>query len=263
MGFYSERLIEKIAQTNSIAEISEIPESVRRIFVTTVDISPEWHIKMQAAFQKHTENAVSKTINLPNKATVNDVRKAYDLAYNLGCKGVTVYRDGCRPMQVLSTKSTTSTSEPLGKIKDRPETLHGITDKIKTGFGNLYVTINAHQGRPFEVFAQIGKSGYDTMADTEAICRLISLALRSGVDTEEIIDQLKGIGGDTQIFGDSGVIRSVPDAIAKVLYKHFGNGKKTKHDPDLGTLRCPDCSAKLAAESGCFSCPSCGYSKCK
>jgi ribonucleoside-diphosphate reductase alpha chain len=263
MGFYSEKLMEKIAQSNSIADIPEVPETIRQIFVTTVDISPEWHIKMQAAFQKFTENAVSKTINLPNKASVGDVRKAYELAYSLGCKGVTVYRDGSRPMQVLSTKSTGSAVEPTGRIKDRPETLHGITDKIKTGFGNLYVTINAHQGKPFEVFAQIGKSGYDTMADTEAICRLISLALRSGVDTEEIIEQLKGIGGDTQIFGDGGVIRSVPDAVAKVLYKHFGNGKKTKQDPDLGTLRCPDCSAKMAAESGCFSCPNCGYSKCK
>jgi ribonucleoside-diphosphate reductase alpha chain len=263
MGFYSEKLMEKIAQSNSIADIPEVPESIRQVFVTTVDISPEWHIRMQAAFQKFTENAVSKTINLPNKATVSDVRKAYELAYSLGCKGVTVYRDGSRPMQVLSTKSTSSAAEPTGRIKDRPETLHGITDKIKTGFGNLYVTINAHQGKPFEVFAQIGKSGYDTMADTEAICRLISLALRSGVDTEEIIEQLKGIGGDTQIFGDGGVIRSVPDAVAKVLYKHFGNGKKTKQDPDLGTLRCPDCSAKMAAESGCFSCPNCGYSKCK
>jgi ribonucleoside-diphosphate reductase alpha chain len=263
MGFYSEKLMEKIAQSNSIADIPEVPETIRQIFVTTVDISPEWHIRMQAAFQKFTENAVSKTINLPNKASVSDVRKAYELAYSLGCKGVTVYRDGSRPMQVLSTKSTGSAVEPTGRIKDRPETLHGITDKIKTGFGNLYVTINAHQGKPFEVFAQIGKSGYDTMADTEAICRLISLALRSGVDTEEIIEQLKGIGGDTQIFGDGGVIRSVPDAVAKVLYKHFGNGKKTKQDPDLGTLRCPDCSAKLAAESGCFSCPNCGYSKCK
>lgn len=263
MGFYSERLMEKIAQSNSIADVPEVPESIRRIFVTTVDISPEWHIRMQAAFQKHTENAVSKTINLPNKASVSDVRKAYELAYSLGCKGVTVYRDGSRPMQVLSTKSTAAAIEQSGKIKDRPETLHGITDKIKTGFGNLYVTINAHQGKPFEVFAQIGKSGYDTMADTEAICRLISLALRSGVDTEEIIEQLRGIGGDMQIFGDGGVIRSVPDAIAKVLYKHFGNGKKTKQDVDLGTLRCPDCSAKLNAESGCFSCPNCGYSKCK
>jgi ribonucleoside-diphosphate reductase alpha chain len=166
-------------------------------------------------------------------------------------------------MQVLSTKSTTTATESTGKIKDDDRKRFTVTDKIKTGFGNLYVTINAHQGKPFEVFAQIGKSGYDTMADTEAICRLISLALRSGVDTEEIIEQLRGIGGDTQIFGDGGVIRSVPDAIAKVLYKHFGNGKKTKRDLDLGTLRCPDCSAKLNAESGCFSCPNCGYSKCK
>jgi len=195
---------------------------------------------------------------------VDDVRRAYELAYGLSCKGVTVYRDGSRPMQVLSTKSTGATlSDQTGRVKERPGTLHGITDKIKTGFGNLYVTINTHQGRPFEVFAQIGKSGYDTMADTEAICRLISLALRTGVDTEEIIAQLKGIGGDSQVFGDGGVIRSVPDAIAKVLHKHFGNGKSTKHDPDLGTLRCPDCAGKMISESGCIYCPNCGFSKCK
>lgn len=263
LGFYSEKLMERIAQKNSIADIEEIPEQIKRIFVTTHDIDPEYHIRMQDAFQKYTENAVSKTINLPNKATVDDVRRAYELAYGLSCKGVTVYRDGSRPMQVLSTKATTAAAEPVPRIKDRPETLHGITDKIKTGFGNLYVTINISQGKPFEVFAQIGKSGYDTMADTEAICRLISLALRSGVEVEDIIEQLQGIGGDSQVIATGGVIRSVPDAIAKVLRKHFGNGKTAKPAPDIGAMRCPDCAGRMVAESGCISCPNCGFSKCK
>lgn len=267
VGFYSEELIEKIANKNSIYDISEIPDSVKRIFVTSHDVSPEWHIRMQDAFQKYAENAVSKTINMSNEATKDDVRKAYELAYSLSCKGVTVYRDGCRPFQVLSTKKSKekeSADEALERvIKDRPETLHGITEKIKTGFGNLYVTINTHEGIPFEVFAQIGKSGHDTMADTEAVCRLISLSLRSGVPVEKIIDQLRGIGGDAQVFGNGGLVRSMPDALAKILQKHFGNGKTPKRDKDLGTEMCPDCSGKLVHESGCITCPNCGYSKCK
>jgi len=264
MGFYSERLMERIADKNSIAEFDEVPEDVKRVFVTAHDISPEWHIKMQAVFQRHTENAVSKTINMPKSATVDDVRTAYELAYGLGCKGVTIYRDGSRAFQVLSTKQTETpgVETPKGVVKDRPEALHGITNKIKTGFGNLYVTINTLNGKPFEVFAQIGKSGYDTMADTEAICRLISLALRSGVSVEEIVEQLRGIGGDTQVFGSGGLIRSVPDAIAKILQKNFGNGKTLNNGKDLSALLCPDCGSGLKAESGCIYCPECGYSRC-
>ena len=266
LGFYSEPLLEKIANRNSIANMNEIPERIRRIFVTSHDISPEWHIRMQDAFQKHTENAVSKTINLPREATKDDIRKAYNLAYSLSCKGVTVYRDGSRPFQVLSTKATTKAAETKDEtaiIKDRPETLHGITEKIRTGFGNLYVTINTHEGQPFEIFAQIGKSGHDTMADTEAVCRMISLALRSGVPIDKVIDQLKGIGGDAQVFGSGGLVRSMPDAIAQILHKHFGNGKAVKEERDISTDLCPDCGGTLAHESGCISCPTCGYSKCK
>jgi ribonucleoside-diphosphate reductase alpha chain len=263
IGFYSEALMERIAEKNSIADFEEIPEKVKKLFVTSHDINPRWHIKMQAAFQKHTENAVSKTINLPESASVDDVKTAYDLAYKLNCKGVTIYRDGSRAYQVLSTKKTAGKDDQgKGVVEDRPETLHGITNKIKTGFGNLYVTINTHNGRPFEVFAQIGKSGYDTMADTEAICRMVSLALRSGVDVEDIIEQLRGIGGDSPVFGNGGLIRSVPDAIAKVLYRHFGNGKTLKAQTDLSILNCPDCNGKLKTESGCIVCPDCGYSRC-
>jgi len=264
LGFHSDRLMERIAEKNSIAGFDEIPDDIRKVFVTAHDISPEWHIKMQAVFQRHTENAVSKTINLPREATPDDVRTAYELAYSLGCKGVTIYRDGSRAYQVLSTMQTESpeATTPKGVVRDRPEILQGITSKIKTGFGNLYVTINTLNGRPFEVFAQIGKSGYDAMADTEAICRLISLALRSGVDVEEIIEQLRGIGGDTPVFGQGGLIRSVPDAIAKILHKHFGNGKALRADPAQASLMCPDCGSGLKTESGCIYCPECGYSRC-
>lgn len=264
MSFHSDMLMERIAEKNSIADFDEIPKSVRDVFITSHDVTPEWHIRMQAAFQKHTENAVSKTINLPKEATTDDVKTAYELAYSLGCKGVTIYRDGSRAYQVLSTGQTEKSTEDkkVTPVKGRPDTLQGITNKIKTGFGNLYVTINTFNGRPFEVFAQIGKSGYDTMADTEAISRLISLALRSGIDVETIIEQLRGIGGDAPVYGSGGLIRSVPDAIAKVLHKHFGNGKALKAQTDLGALNCPDCGGRLNTESGCIVCPDCGFSRC-
>jgi ribonucleoside-diphosphate reductase alpha chain len=265
IGFFSQMLMERIAENNSISEFDEVPESVRKVFVTSHDVTPEWHIRMQAAFQRYTENAVSKTINLPKEATVDDVKTAYELAYSLDCKGVTIYRDGSRAFQVLSTKQTEKTEDgevAASTVKDRPEILQGITSKIKTGFGNLYITINTLNGKPFEVFAQIGKSGYDTMADTEAICRLISLSFRSGIDVEVVIEQLRGIGGDAPVYGSGGLIRSVPDAIAKVLHKHFGNGKALKAQTDLSVLNCPDCNGRLNTESGCIVCPDCGYSKC-
>lgn len=270
-GFYSPELMERIAEAGSIHDFDEIPPEVRRVFVTSHDISPEDHVRMQAIWQKHTDNAVSKTINLPREATVDDVSEAYQLAFKMQCKGVTVYRDGCRADQVLSTGGTTAAvaGEPVvgdafGRctMKDRPEELEGITVKIKTGYGNLYITVNILDGKPFEVFAQIGKSGYSTMADTEAICRLISLALRSGIPVGNIIEQLKGIGGSSPVFGNGGLISSIPDAIAIILHKHFGNGKALEKDVDLGIEFCPDCGARIEHDSGCIICRGCGYSKC-
>jgi len=266
-GFYSEELIERIAEKNSIADFPEIPAEVKRIFVTTHDVNPEWHVRMQAAFQKFTDNAVSKTINLPHDATVEDVRQAYMLAFKLGCKGITVYRDGSRAEQVLSTKGAKGhETEEKGPreidIKERPEYLQGFTQKIKTGYGNLYITVNMMDGRPFEIFAQIGKSGYSTMADTEAICRLISLSLRSGVPVAQIVKQLKGIGGSSPVFGNGGLISSIPDAIAHVLHERFGNGERMERDMDITQEFCPDCGAVIEHESGCNVCRSCGYSKC-
>jgi ribonucleoside-diphosphate reductase alpha chain len=266
-GFYTEELMGKIAQKGSIQEFDEIPEDVKKVFVVSYDIAPEWHVQMQAAFQKYTNNAVSKTINLPNQATVGNVETAYRLAYKLGCKGVTIYRDGSREAQVLSTRSAGSIGKEKGEEEriapmERPASLSGITDKIKTGYGNLYVTINALDGKPFEVFAQIGKSGYSTMADTEAICRLISLALRSGIDVEQIIEQLIGIGGASPIFQEGGLVMSIPDAIAKVLNRHFGKTKNKNSYKDLYMEYCPDCGGKLEHDSGCLVCRTCGFSKC-
>ncbi|MFQ6070014.1 MAG: adenosylcobalamin-dependent ribonucleoside-diphosphate reductase [Candidatus Aminicenantales bacterium] len=224
-------------------------------FVTAHEIPPEWHVRMQAAFQKYVDNSVSKTINFPNRATVDEIEKAYLLAYELKTKGITVYRDGSRAEQVLYR------SLPSEKIlpRERPDSLASVTDKIKTGFGNLYVTISYYNNRPFEVFTSIGKSGYSTMADAEAIGRLISLALRSGVEPKEVIRQLKGIGGSEPIFTEGGLVQSIPDAIAKILERHLGKVKEKAMD--FFTLRCRVCGATLPDEK-CPTCPNCGYNRC-
>jgi len=224
-------------------------------FVTAHDIAPEGHIKMQAAFQKYVDNSVSKTINLPHGATLKDVEKAYLLAYDLDTKGITIYRDGCREDQVLMKGAPAEKRLP----QERPDTLTSVTDKIKTGFGNLYVTITYFNQKPFEVFASIGKSGYTTMADAEAIGRLVSLALRSGVDPKEVVNQLKGIGGSEPIFTEGGLVTSIPDAIAKVLERHFGAVKNNAKD--LFQSICRMCGATLPDEK-CPTCPNCGWNKC-
>ena len=224
-------------------------------FRTAHEISPEWHIRTQAAFQKHVDNSVSKTINFPNKASVKDVEKAYLLAYELDTKGITIYRDGSRAEQVLYKTSPEAKLHP----KDRPTTLPSVTDKIKTGFGNLYVTISFYNQKPFEVFTSIGKSGYTTMADAEALGRLISLALRSGVDIKEVISQLKGIGGSEPIFTEGGLVQSIPDAIAKILERHLGTVQG--NSKDLYQTICKICGATLPDEK-CPVCPNCGWNRC-
>jgi len=225
-------------------------------FVTAHDIPYEGHIRMQAAFQKYVDNSVSKTINLPNQATFEDVEKAYLLAYDLGTKGITIYRDGSKAEQVLY--AGTAAKQKLIP-RERPVSLPSITDKIKTGLGNLYVTITFLDNKPFEVFTSIGKSGYSTMADAEAIGRLISLALRSGVDPKEVILQLKGIGGSEPVFTEGGLVQSIPDAVAKVLERHLGEVKENRRDFLKDT--CPMCGATLPDEK-CPVCPNCGWTRC-
>jgi len=224
-------------------------------FVTAHDIAPEWHIRMQAAFQKHVDNSVSKTINFPNSATEADVEKAYRRAFKLKTKGITIYRDGSRAEQVLYKTAPSVSRHPL----DRPDSLPSITDKIKTGFGNLYVTISFLDQKPFEVFTSIGKSGYTTMADAEAMGRMISLALRSGVDPKDVISQLKGIGGSEPVFTEGGLVQSLPDAIAKVLERHFGESRNSSKD--LYQVICKVCGASLPDEK-CPTCPNCGWNRC-
>ena len=266
-GFYSKELMDTIARKGSIQDLEEIPEDVRKIFVTAHDISPEWHVRMQAAFQKYADNAVSKTVNLPRNATVEDVLKVYNLAYELGCKGVTIYRDGSKENQVLSlAQKGDSESSFMTAVKERPETLEGFTTKMVTGYGNLYVTVTEYEGRPFEVFATIGKSGRSTTAKTEAIGRLVSLALRSGVHVKDIVDQLKGIGGEHPVFQKDGLVLSIPDAIARVLERRYLKGKdgkqRGKREYSLMGETCPECGETISFEEGCMTCHFCGYTKC-
>jgi ribonucleoside-diphosphate reductase alpha chain len=230
-------------------------QSLPDYFITAHEVAPEWHLKMQAAFQKYVDNSVSKTINIPHRATIEEVRKAYLMAYDLNLKGITIYRDGSREEQVLYKFPPSKKLFP----RERPSSLSSVTDKIKTGFGNLYMTISFYDGKPFEVFTSIGKSGYSTMADAEALGRLISLALRSGVEAREVISQLKGIGGSEPIFTEGGLVQSIPDAIAKVLERHIGEVRNSVRD--FYQTKCKLCGATLPDEK-CPTCPNCGWNRC-
>ena len=257
-GFYSEKLVEEIAQTGSIQHIVEVPEKIRRLFVTAHDIAPEWHIRIQAAFQKYTDNAVSKTVNFPRDATPEDIEKVYRLAYESGCKGVTIYRYGSRGQQVLN----------IGKDQDRgaailprtrPVQTKGVTERINTGCGKLYVTINEDEEGICEVFAQMGKTGGCASSQIEAAGRLISLALRSGVKVEAIVKQLTGIRCPSPIWQNGAMVLSCPDAISQVI-KHYTHIDSADMPAMMGA--CPDCGSALEHEGGCLVCRACGFSRC-
>ncbi|MDR3332558.1 MAG: vitamin B12-dependent ribonucleotide reductase [Synergistaceae bacterium] len=262
-GESSASVLEQIAVGGTMAEI-DVPRALKEIFVTAHDIPFQEHVAMQAAFQKYIDNAVSKTINMPNSATVEDVRQAYLMSFKLGCKGITIYRDHCKDTQVLyrgtgeDVSAASAESKPShAKPRKRPANLVGSTVKIRTSFGNLYLTLNHFGGQPFELFATLGKSGKDTQAHTEALGRLISLSLRSGVPVREIIEQLKGIGGSQPIFENDGIILSLPDAIAQGLERALGETVEIARD-DM----CPSCGAPTIHAEGCLRCVSCDYSKC-
>ena len=287
--------MKKIAENNgSVQGIEEVPEEWQRIFVTALDIDPEWHVRMQAAFQKYTDNATSKTINLREEASIDDVRKAYLLAYKLKCKGITVYRYGSRPEQVLVVKEEKKEKKKEGFIKPRPRprptVMWGVTRKVEVGCGNLYVTMNEDEHGLFEVFARLGKAGGCADAQLEAIGRLISLCLRSGIEPRDIIKQLKGIRCPNPLLTRGGTILSCPDAIAKALeehlegkekfeiprLEHFEKEKEEKKEekeeafikPILQSEKeapvgvCPECGSPLVYEEGCKICKNCGYSTC-
>jgi ribonucleoside-diphosphate reductase alpha chain len=302
-GFYSPALMERLAEKGSLHDIEGIvPDWVKELFVTSHDISPEWHVRMQAAFQEHTDNAVSKTINFPASATVQDVADAYMLAYESGCKGITIYRDGSKDGQVLSTGDAGEKKEDEEKERPasshltprvRPQEMTGVTERVRTGHGNMYVTINFDDERsPFEVFTTLGKAGGCDSAQLEAISRLVSLALRSGIDIEDVIRQLKGITC-CPAWDNGTLVRSAPDAVALALEKRavsvdpessevaaaqlklFANINAQTPDATTPTnvngmngnghqprSRCPDCNAPLAYQEGCLLCTACGWNKC-
>jgi ribonucleoside-diphosphate reductase alpha chain len=292
-NFYSEELMKKIADSGSIHEFDEIPKKLKDIFITAHDVKPKQHIEIQAAFQEYVDNAVSKTINFSNSATREDIFDAYMLAYETGCKGVTVYRDGSRNEQVLSTGKTKSAIEEDSndaeiiyetKVKPRPRPLVvvGTTEKIPTGLGDMYITINEDQEGMNEIFVRVGKSGGEAAAMNEALGRLISIALRSRVEPSIIAKHLKGIRGSNPVWQNGELVLSCPDAIGKAIARYVERSKKLNLDfqedktkktevvkknltidqDQLLTETCPDCGGQIDYESGCFVCHGCGYSKC-
>jgi ribonucleoside-diphosphate reductase alpha chain len=287
-GFYSEDLMAKVGEYGVVRGMKEIPEDVRAIFGTAHEIAPEWHIKIQAAFQKYTENAVSKTINLKNEATVDDVKKAYLTAWEIGCKGITIFRDGSKSAQVLNlgTNSVDAKEEAQKVvIMERPVKVNGATYKILTPLGSAFITINqTESGDPFELFVTIGKAGSELAAMAEALGRLISTNFRFGNHlpakerAREIMKQLQGIGGSRSVGFGPNKVRSLPDAVAKAIGMHFGFANVSHDVPaeqkplqivediqieqKTGDI-CPSCGAPaLVYEEGCQKCHACGHSEC-
>ncbi len=260
-GFYSDELIREIARHGNIPDDeTAVPAHIKTLFKTAMDIDPQWHIRHQAIFQKHTDNAVSKTINLKKEVAPEDVKNAYINAWKMGCKGITIYRDGSREKQVLNVG--VSKGKSLSP-SSRPATLTGHTTCIKTPLGNLFVTVNTAGGKPFELFAQIGKAGSDVVAFTEGIARLVSLALRCGVDVEEIIAQLEGIGGYRSVGFGPNRIMSVPDAVGRALAGLVKVKPEENGNHYNSREICPECgTGALIRVEGCAKCEACGYSEC-
>lgn len=267
-GFYSKELAEQIAETGSLQNIKGIPNKIKRLFVTAHDVAPEWHIRIQAAFQKYTDNAVSKTVNFPHDAIPDDIEKVYRLAHETECKGVTIYRYGSRDHQVLNigreqvqqpTETETRFGQPGIVPRVRPIRTSGCTERINTGCGKLYVTINEDERGICEVFAQMGKTGGCASSQIEAAGRLISLALRSGVKVEAILKQINGIRCPTPIWQNGKMVLSCPDGISQVI-KNYTQISTTDMPSLMGA--CPDCGGAVEHEGGCLVCRSCGFSRC-
>ena len=288
-GFYSEDLLEHLSNGGSLQDREDVPTEVKKVFRTAPDINPEYHVRMQAAFQESVDAGISKTINFPNEASEDDVTTTYMLAWELKCKGITVYRSGSREKEVLTSGTSENETEAsvdskIGFVSatERPSELFGVTRRVYTGRGNLYVTVNmSEDGKPFEIFAALGKAGGNDSAMAEAVSRMVSLTLRSGIDPKASIEQLKGIT-DVPAWNEGELIRSVPDAIANVLEKIYEPKKESaplsinelndetliseNKNSDIANVlqgeTCPECPSTLAFEEGCQKCYSCGYSKC-
>ncbi|MFC2007592.1 vitamin B12-dependent ribonucleotide reductase [Chloroflexota bacterium] len=265
-GYYSEELMQKLADGAHLGDIEGVPEEARRLFVTAHEITPEGHVKMQAAFQKSTDNAVSKTVNFPQEASREDVASVYILAYEEGLKGITIYRDRSRDAQVLTTGKQEKAESAVLTPRKRAKITTGITERVTTGCGVLYVTVNSDEHGICEVFSALGKAGGCAAAQLEATCRLISLALRSRVEVASVVKQLRGIRCPSLAWEEGKSILSCADAIASVLEKHISGDDGPKLG-DYGLAKnlagqCPDCSNMLIFQEGCFHCPACGYTKC-
>ena len=308
-GFYSEELMEYLSDGGSLLARKDVPDDVKQLFHVSADISPEYHVLMQAAFQATTDAGISKTINFPNSATIEDVENAYMLAWREKCKGITVYRAGSREKEVLTTghddsKSTEKAGADTAHMaipqyvteRERPAELSGTTRRVRTGRGNVFVTVNmSDDGRPFEVFATHGKAGGNDAAMAEAVSRMVSLSLRSAVDPKDVVKQLRGIT-DMPAWDQGQLIRSVPDAIALVLDDVIAASELQPDDAGQLTMLerptakelgmpsaqpvavmsppvrdmaamlnasiCPDCQSTLAHEEGCVKCYVCGFSQC-
>ena len=265
-GFYSSELMQQLAEGKRLREAEDIPEWVKDTFVTSHDITPEWHVRMQAAFQKSTDSAVSKTVNLPHEATVENVAEVYMLAYKLGLKGITIYRDRSRDSQVLNISHAEEKKEAKLTPRPRPKVTKGVTERVTTGCGYIYVTVNFDEKGICEVFSSLGKAGGCASAQLEATSRLISLAARSGSDLGSVAKQLRGIHCPSVAWEEGRAILSCADAIASVLEKYITD-KETSASKDLGVAKnwagqCPECGNMLIYQEGCHICPSCGYTKC-
>ena len=287
-GFWSEEIEKKVGDHGVLRDIEKIPQDIRDLFGTAHEIHHDWHIKMQAVFQKFTENAVSKTINMRNEVSIDEIKDAYLFAWETNCKGITVFRDGCKEAQVLNLgikDKELKVPMPAKPILERPVKVTGATYRLATPVGTAFITINENGGgQPLEVFINVGKAGSDVTAMAEALGRTISTALRfqghlSPKDrAKEIAHQLSGIGGRRSVGFGSNKIRSLPDAIAVALSTHFDfkiNGNHVTvvtETPEVHLVAstgkvmadiCPDCGVNsLVHEEGCSKCNLCGYSEC-
>ncbi len=275
-NFYSSELMKRLAEGEKLKDIPGVPAWVKDVFITSHEISPEWHVKIQAAFQKYTDSAVSKTVNLPRQATREDVQNVYRLAYKMGLKGITIYRDRSRDSQVLNTgqkqvspeiEKEDGSAAPLAP-RERPKITRGITERVTTGCGYIYVTVNFDDKGICEVFSSLGKAGGCASAQLEATCRLISLVFRSGIDVSSVIKQLRAIRCPSVSWENGRAILSCADAIGSVLEKYVKKeddiiaAEDSAASPANFGGQCPDCGNLLVYQEGCHICPSCGYTKC-
>ena len=277
-GFYSAELMKQLAEGKRLRDLEAVPEDIKTVFVTSHDISPEWHVRMQAAFQKFTDSAVSKTVNFPHEAKPEDVAKVYLMAHRERLKGITIYRDRSRASQVLTIgEGDKKTEGPAPSRTDvklaprrRPKVTRGVTERVNTGCGYIYVTVNFDSRGISEVFSALGKAGGCAAAQLEAISRLTSLALRSGIDTDSIVKHLRGIRCPSIAWEQGHAVLSCADAIASVLAKYIRD--KTADNPPVAASsqelikswagQCPDCGGPLIYQEGCNICIACGFTKC-